>query len=87
MPVKVLLQNAARFPRLGKRSPRARRGFPAWENVPAQRGKVFPLGKMFLGNRARFSRLGKCSPRARQGFPAWESVPHERGKVFPLFPP
>ena len=89
MPVKVLLQNAARFSCLGKCSCAARRGFPAWENVPHERGKVFPLGKMFPTSRSRFSRLGKCSPRAQQGFPAWENVPAERGKVFPpgkMFP-
>ena len=61
----------------------ARQGFPAWENVPAQRGKVSPPGKTFPRNRASFSRLGKCSPRAGQGFPAWENVPHEPGKVSP----
>ena len=67
----------------------ARQGFPAWENVPAQRGKVSPPGKTFPRNRASFSRLGKCSPRAGQGFPAWENVPHEPGKVSPpgkMFP-
>ena len=58
-------------------------GFPAWENVPPERGKVFPSGKMFPRNAARFSRLGKCSPGTRQGFPARENVPPERGKVFP----
>ena len=47
----------------------ARQGFPAWENVPAQRGKVFPPGEMFLGNRASFSRPGKCSSETERGFP------------------
>ena len=83
MPVKVFPTSAARFSRLEKCSPRAGQAFPAWENVPHERGKFFPPGKMFPTSRARFSRLGKCSPRARQGFPAWENVPHERGKVFP----
>ena len=80
----MLPRSAARFPRLGKRSPRARQGFPAWENVPHERGKVFPLGKMFLRSAARFSCSGKCSCAARQGCPARENVPAERGKVFPL---
>ena len=62
----------------------ARQGFSAWENVPAERGKVFPPGKMFLRSAARFSRPGKCSRGARQGFPAWENVPAQRGKLFPL---
>ena len=67
----------------------ARQGFPAWENVPAQRGKVFLLGKMFLRSAARFPRLGKCSCAARQGFPARENVPPEPSKLFPpgkMFP-
>ena len=84
MPVKVLLQNAARFSCLGKCSCAARRGFPAWENVPHERGEVSPLGKTFPTSAARFSRSGKCSPRAGQGFPVWENVPHERSKVSPL---
>ena len=63
---------------------KTRRGFPAWENVPAERGEVSPLGKTFPTSAARFPRLGKRSPRAGQGFPVWENVPHERGKVFPL---
>ena len=84
-----LPRSAASFSRLGKCSRGARRGFPAWENVPAERGKLSPPGKMFLRSAARFSRLGKCSCAARQAFPAGENVPHERGKVFPpgkMFP-
>ena len=81
MLVKVFLRSAASFSRLGKRSPRARQGFPAWENVPRKPSKVFPPGKtfptsklsppgkMFLGNRARFSRPGKCPSETGQAFP------------------
>ena len=69
MLVKVLPRSAARFSRLGKCSPRAGQGFPAWENVPHEPGKVSPPGEMSLGNGARFSCLGKCSSETERGFP------------------
>ena len=47
----------------------ARQGFPAWENVPHEPGKVSPPGKTFPRNRASFSRLGKCSSETERGFP------------------
>ena len=83
MLVKVFLRSAASFSRPGKCSPRARQGFPAWENVPHERGKVSPLGKTFPTSAARFSRLGKCSSETEQGFPAWENVPRKPSKLFP----
>ena len=69
MPVEVLPRSAARFSRLGKRSPETEQGFPTRGNVPRKPSKVFPPGEMFLGNRARFSCLGKCSSETEQGFP------------------
>ncbi|MDY5772355.1 MAG: hypothetical protein SPK32_02785 [Bacteroidaceae bacterium] len=69
MIVESLPRSAARFFRLGKCSCAARQGFSAWENVPAERGKVFLLGKMFLRSAASFSRLGKCSSETERGFP------------------
>ena len=84
MPVEVLPRSAARFSRLGKRSPETEQGFPTRGNVPRKQSKVFPPGEMFLGNRARFSCLGKCSSETEQGFLAWENVPRKRSKVFPL---
>ena len=61
----------------------ARQGFPAWENVPHEPGKVSPPGEMSLGNGARFSCLGKCSSETERGFPARENVPLEPSKLFP----
>ena len=47
----------------------ARQAFPAWENVPHERGKVFPLGKTFPTSAARFSHPGKRSLETGQAFP------------------
>ena len=77
------LGNRARFSRLGKCSSETEQGFPAWESVPAERGKVFPPGKVSLGNRASFSRPGKCPSETEQGFPARGNVPRKPSKVFP----
>ena len=63
---------------------KTQQGFHARKSVAAQRGKLFPPGKMFPRSAARLPRLGKCSCAPRQGFPVWENVPHEPGKVFPL---
>ena len=62
---------------------KTQQGFHARKSVAAQRGKVFPPGKVFLRSAASFSRLGKCSCAARQGFPARENVPRKPSKVFP----
>ncbi len=62
---------------------KTQQGFHARKSVAAQRGKVFPPGKVFLRSAASFSHSGKCSCAARQGFSARESVPAQRGKVFP----
>ena len=72
------------FSVIRKRSPGTEQAFPAWENVPLEPGKLFPLGKTFPWNRASFSRLGKRSPGTGQAFPAWENVPLEPSKLFPL---
>ena len=76
--------NRASFSRPGKRSPETEQAFPAWENVPLEPSKLFPLGKTFPWNRASFSRLGKCSPGTEQAFPARENIPLEPSKLFPL---
>ena len=62
----------------------ARQAFPAGENVPHERGKVFLPGKMFPTSAASFPRPGKCSSETGQGFPARGNVPRKPGKVFPL---
>ena len=61
---------------------KTQQGFHARKSVAAQRGKVFPPGKVFLRSAARFFRPGKCSCAARQGFPNRKNVPHEPGKLF-----